>query len=113
MGRDAARQGAPRRHRGSAKINSEVNSFEGELLLQTVKGVADHHDKRGALRFQRYDLPLEAGRLVPPEFDVGATQTERLVLHAIDDPSNIDKLYDLAAQAARKQVSMLDFHGFV
>ncbi len=99
--------------RFSWKINSEVNAFEGELLLQAVKGVADHHDPRGVLRFQRYDLPLEAGRLVKPEFDVGATQAERLALHAIDEPANIDKLYELASEAARKQVSMQDFEGFV
>ena len=99
--------------RFSWKINSEVNAFEGELLLQAVKGVADHHDPRGVLRFQRYDLPLEAGRLVKPEFDVGATQAERLALHAIDEPANIDKLYALASEAAGKQVSMLDFEGFV
>lgn len=99
--------------RFSWKINSEVNAFEGELLLQAVKGVADHHDPRGVLRFQRYDLPLEAGRLVAPEFDVGATQAERLALHAIDEPANIDKLYALASEAAGKQVSMLDFEGFV
>ena len=99
--------------RFSWKINSEVNAFEGELLLQAVKGVADHHDRRGVLRFQRYDLPLEAGRLVAPEFDVGATQAERLALHAIDEPANIDKLYALASEAAGKQVSMLDFEGFV
>ena len=98
--------------RFSWKINSEINSFEGELLLQAVRGVADHADKRGVLRFQRYDLPLEAGRLVPPEFDVSATQKERLALHAIDNPANIGKLYDLASEAARKQVSMLDFDGF-
>ena len=99
--------------RFSWKINSEVNAFEGELLLQAVKGVADHRDPRGVLRFQRYDLPLEAGRLVKPEFDVGATQAERLALHAIDEPANIDKLYALASEAAGKQVSMLDFEGFV
>ena len=98
--------------RFSWKINSEVNAFEGELLLQAVKGIADH-DPRGVLRFQRYDLPLEAGRLVKPEFDVGATQAERLALHAIDEPANIDKLYALASEAAGKQVSMLDFEGFV
>jgi hypothetical protein len=99
--------------RFSWKINSEVNAFEGELLLQAVKGVADHHDPRGVLRFQRYDLPLEAGPLVQPEFDVGATQAERLALHAIDEPANIDKLYALASEASGKQVSMLDFEGFV
>jgi hypothetical protein len=99
--------------RFSWKINSEINSFEGELLLQAVKGVADHHDPRGMLRFQRYDLPLEAGGLVRPEFDVSATQAERLALHAIDNPATIDRLYALGSEAARKQVSMLDFDGFV
>jgi hypothetical protein len=99
--------------RFSWTINSEVNGLEGELLLQAVKGYADHYDPRGILRFQRYDLPLEASRLVPPEFDIGATQAERLALHAIDEPANIDKLYELASEAARKQVSMLDFEGFV
>jgi len=99
--------------RFSWKINSEINSFDGELLLQAVKGVADHADKRGVLRFQRYDLPLETGRLVAPEFDVSATQAERIALHAIDNPANIGRLHELASEAARKQVSMLDFDGFV
>jgi hypothetical protein len=99
--------------RFSWKINSEVGSFEGQLLLKAVADVADHHDARGILRFQRYDLPLETGGLVPPEFDVAATQMERMALQAIDDPKTIDRLDALAAEAALKQVSIADFEGFL
>jgi uncharacterized protein len=99
--------------RFSWKINSEVGTFDGQLLLKAVANVADHHDARGALRFQRYDLPLETGGLVPPAFDVTATQTERLALQAIDDPNTIDRLSQLATEAALKQVSIEDFKGFI
>lgn len=99
--------------RFSWKINSEVDSFEGQLLLKAVAGAAGPHDARGVLRFQRYDLPLETGGLVPPAFDVTAPQQERLALQAIDDPSTIDRLHALAAEAALKQVSIEDFKGFI
>jgi hypothetical protein len=99
--------------RFSWRINSEIGSLDGELLLSAFPHVRDHIDPRGALRFQRYDLPLEAGGLVPSQFDVDATMQERLALHAIDNPANIDKLYALAGEAARKQVSMQEFHGFL
>jgi hypothetical protein len=99
--------------RFSWKINSEIGSLEGELLLQAIRGLAPNHDPRGALRFQRYDLPLEAGGLVPPAFDIDATQRERLALHAIDDTNTMDHLYALASEAALRQVSLEDFKGFV
>ncbi len=99
--------------RFSWMINSEIGALDGQLLLRAVRGLGDHLDPRGLLRFQRYDLPLERSGLVPGEFDVAASQEERLALHAIDDPRNIDKLYALASEAARKQVSLEDFEGFV
>jgi hypothetical protein len=99
--------------RFSWSINSEVRALDGELLLRAARGLGEHLDPRGVLRFQRYDLPLEAAGLVPAEFDVTATMPERLALHALDEPGNIDKLYALASEAARKQVSMADFEGFL
>jgi hypothetical protein len=99
--------------RFSWRINSEIKDLQGELLLQAVAGLADHQDPRGILRFQRYDLPLETGGLVPPEFDIQANQKERLALHPIDDPTLIDKLHDFGCEAAQRQVSLQDFEGFV
>ncbi|MGE0698859.1 MAG: patatin-like phospholipase family protein [Hyphomicrobiaceae bacterium] len=99
--------------RFSWRINGEINALEGELLLRAVKGLSEHLDERGIIRFQRYDLPLEKGRLVPPEYDVEASADELRALHAIDEPLNIDRLYALASEAARKQVSLQDFAGFV
>jgi hypothetical protein len=94
-------------------INSEIGALEGQLMLMGVKGLAEHLDPRGILRFQRYDLPLERSGLVPGEFDVSATMQERIALHPIDNPANIEKLYKLASEAASKQVSVEDFNGFV
>jgi len=99
--------------RFSWMINTEIEALEGELLLKGVKGLEPHSDPRGILRFQRYDLPLETGLLASGQYDVDATQTERLALHAIDNPDNTDRLYELAGEAARKQVSLEDFAGFV
>ncbi len=96
------------------KINSEIGDLHNELLLQALKGLpGGHHDPRGLLTFQRYDLPLDDDALVPPQYDVEATQAERAKLHAIDDASTIDVLYRLASEAARKQVSMQEFEGFL
>ncbi len=95
-------------------INSEVNSLEGEFLMQAVKGTANATGSaKDLLSFQRYDLPLEKGGLVPPQFDVTASQETRLTLHAIDDPTKIDTLYELASDAAAKQVNVADFEGFI
>ena len=98
--------------RFSWKLNSEIEGLENQLLLSAAKGLSDRQDPRGLLRFQRYDLPLEKA-LVPPAFDVDATPEERLALHAIDEPRILDQLFELATQAARKQVSMQDFAGFI
>lgn len=99
--------------RFSWRINTEIGALDGELLMNAIHGFADYSDKRGILRFQRYDLPLEANGMVAGPFDVSATMAERLALHAIDDPTKIDQLFALASEAARKQVSMLDFSGFI
>lgn len=99
--------------RFSWSINSEIGALEDQLLLTCVAGLEPHLDQRGILRFQRYDLPLERGRLVSADYDVDATMEERLSLQAIDRPENIDRLHALALQAARKQVSAVDFDGFL
>ncbi len=100
--------------RFSWKINGEIGDLHNELLLQALKGLpGGHHDPRGLLTFQRYDLPLDDTGLVPPEYDVAATQAERLALHAIDDATIIDPLSRLASEAARKQVSLHEFEGFL
>jgi hypothetical protein len=65
------------------------------------------------LRFQRYDLPLDKGQLVPQQFDVDADQHTRLRLQKLDDASIIPELSRLAEEAALKQVSMDDFRGFL
>ncbi len=100
--------------RFSWMLNGEIKDLNGELMLDAATAflTAKRH-KHGLLRFQRYDLPLEAGGLVPPQFDVSASQEERTALHAIDDATLIDPLYKWASQAASKQVSMKDFEGFV
>ena len=97
--------------RFSWRINAEVEALEGEFLLATLQG-AGADVSRGLLRFQRYDLPLDIG-LVRPEFDVSATRAERMDLFALDDPTKLDELYRLGAEAASKQVSSADFEGFV
>ncbi len=97
--------------RFSWRINAEVEALEGEFLLATLLG-AGTNISRGLLRFQRLDLPLDIG-LVKPEFDVSATRAERLELLALDDPSKLDVLHRLGAEAASKQVSTVDFDGFV
>ena len=100
--------------RFSWKINGEIGDLHNELLLQALKGLpGGHHDPRGLLTFQRYDLPLDDSGLVPPEYDVVATQAERSALHAIDDATIIDPLSRLASEAARKQVSLHEFEGFL
>ncbi len=55
----------------------------------------------------------KSGGLVPSKYDVDASQEERLSLRAIDDPAIVDRLYELAGQAAKRQFSLEDFDGFV
>lgn len=98
--------------RFSWKINGEIGNLENDFLMQAVQSLAGRSDAQGLLRFQRYDLPLEKA-LVHSDYDVSATPDERLKLHAIDDPTTIDKLHGLAMEAARKQVSIKDFAGFI
>ena len=99
--------------RFSWKINGEIGSLDGQLLVSAVEGLAVHADQRGLLRFQRYDVPLEQGGLVHAAYDVTASQAERRALRSMDDPAIIEPLAKLATEAARKQVSMEDFEGFV
>ncbi len=95
-------------------INSEIGDLHNELLLQALDGLpGGHHDPRGLLTFQRYDLPLDKGAWVAPAYDIEASQAERDALHPIDDPATIDTLYRFATEAARKQVSVKEFDGFL
>ena len=64
------------------------------------------------LRFQRLDLPLEMS-LLPNAYDITATQPERAHFWPMDRPDLIDGMYALARTAARKQVSIRDFDGFI
>ena len=97
--------------RFSWSINSEIGNIHEEMILSSLSGYAK--DGRGGLRFQRYDLPLETGGLVSAAYDIDATNPERAALVAIDNPDNIEKLFVLATQAAKKQVSIVDFDGFI
>ena len=97
----------------SVLVGARAKVQEGELLIRGLTGAAGQQDKRGLLKFQRYDLPLEKGRLVAPQFDVAAEQSERKKLQAMDDAAIVEPLYKLAAEAAKKQVSLEDFRGFV
>ena len=88
--------------RFSWRINSEINTLEGELL---GLGGGLQHD---LMRFQRYDLPLEMD-LLPIDYDVDATKEQREALHDMDNAANIPELDRLAREAAEKQVSAEDF----
>jgi hypothetical protein len=96
--------------RFSWKINSEIGDLGGEILLMAMQNGGSSRD---LLRFQRYDLPLETGGFVPPQFDIQAPMSERLKMHAIDEPKNIPTLMAWAEEVAVKQVSFEDFKGFV
>lgn len=100
------------RPRFSWKINGEVGNLENDFVLSAVRGLADRSDLHALLRFQRYDLPLETA-LVDARYDVSAAQDVRVGLRAIDDPGILDKLYELSTEAARKQVAISDFAGFI
>jgi uncharacterized protein len=97
--------------RFSWRINSEIGDIHEEMMIRALTGYTK--DGKGALKFQRYDLPLEAGRFVGPAYDVDASNPERQALVALDNPKNIPKLLELATQAAKKQVSLADFEGFI
>ncbi len=84
-------------------INSEIGTLKGEVL-----GVGpDPHAP--LLKFQRYDLELEAVKLAPL-MDGKRLSARRLRrLRALDDPSEMESLYQLAKKAAVEQVRVEDF----
>lgn len=93
-------------------INSEIDALHDEVLPVTM-GLAQQGSSRGALfSFQRYDLPLEVG-LVAPDYDIDASHDERRAMHKIDDATLLDAFKRYGAEAARKQVAVADFEGFL
>ncbi|MEM9027145.1 MAG: patatin-like phospholipase family protein [Pseudomonadota bacterium] len=96
--------------RFSWRLNTEIGGLDGELL---VHGLTGGDPDRELLRFQRYDVALEAGGLVPAAFDISATGAERQKMHAIDSVTTMPTLRRWGQEAAEKQVSAEDFAGFV
>ncbi|MDX2289324.1 MAG: patatin-like phospholipase family protein [Hyphomicrobiaceae bacterium] len=98
------------RPRFSWKINSEVGDLSADLLLGALR---ERGTQQELLRFQRYDLPLETGGVVPSRYDIQASMAERIAMQPIDKPENIPKLRAWAEEVAHKQVSLEDFAGFL
>jgi len=87
-------------------INAELGNLSGEIL-----GSSDCVTQP-LLSFQRYNLGLDEDSMVAP-FGVPVPADDLPRLHAIDDPSVMARLKDLAAQAAQMQVRAEDFKGFL
>ena len=73
-------------------INSEIGDFSGELL-----------GGRALLRFQRYDMPLEAGWL-NDALGLQLTPEAVLQLRRFDEPAHMAELHRMAARVAELQV---------
>jgi uncharacterized protein len=102
--------------RFSWRINSEIGDLSGETLLGAAGFTwGERTTPAQLLSFQRYDLPMERGRYLPGPLDIatGVDREELEKLQPIDDPRNMDRLYALAADCARRQVSFEDFAKFV
>jgi len=84
-------------------INGEIGTLEGEVL---GVGPGPHPP---LFQFQRYDLDLEAEKLAP--FLGGKAPSQRRVrrLRSLDDPSELETLYQCASKAAETQVDSVDF----
>ena len=79
------------------KINSEIGDLSEDYLGQR-QGLV-----KPLLRFRRYDAPLEAGWLKDQLMrDFSAVELE--ALRDFTNPSNVDRLYELGGEAAKKQI---------
>jgi predicted acylesterase/phospholipase RssA len=79
------------------KINSEIGDLSEDYLGQRLGLV------KPLLRFRRYDAPLEAGWLKDQLMrEFSAAELE--VLRDFTNPSNVDRLYALGCEAAKKQI---------
>jgi len=87
-------------------INAELGDLSGEIL-----GSSDCVTQP-LLSFQRYSLGLDEDSMVAP-FGVPVPEEDLPRLHAIDDPGVMERLHDLAAQAAQMQVRAEDFARFI
>lgn len=96
--------------RFSWKINSEIGSLEDQTLLAAMRA---NGGQDALLRFQRYDLPMDERPIVDEAFDIDVPYQDRVHLRPIDAPENIATLRAWSAEAARKQVSLKDFDGFL
>jgi uncharacterized protein len=78
-------------------INSEIGSLAGELAPE-----------RRWFRFMRYDVQLERPWI---EAKLGKQLSEEVVMsyRSMDDPSVIAKIYELAVEAAQRQVKIEHF----
>ena len=87
----------------SWRINSEIGDLAGEVL---GPGQGPHSP---ILKFQRYDVELEAAKLAPlmdgKEPSVGRLRR----LRSLDNPREMQTLYHLAKRAAEAQVKVEDF----
>lgn len=83
------------------RINLEIGDMAGQLL---GVGSGPHHP---LLKFQRYDLSLEASDLAPM---LGKSLSARKLrrLRSLEDPSEMQTLYQLAMRAAEVQVRIED-----
>ncbi|MAK59652.1 MAG: hypothetical protein CMK09_01615 [Ponticaulis sp.] len=102
-------------------INSEVGDFDQQSLLG-LSGLKseDGSMAHALLSFQRYDLPLDKRPHLDDKkhkasdfYDTSVEEHELIALQPIDEPINLDRLAELAAIAAEKQVSAEDFRAFL
>lgn len=85
-------------------INSEIGSLAGEVL---GAGSGPHAP---LLKFQRYDLELQPATLAPLMADGKSPTRHQLSrLRSLDDPGELQTLYQLAQKAAKMQVRIEDF----
>ena len=87
----------------SWRIDSEIGDLAGEVL-----GVGDG-PHTPLLKFQRYDLELEADKLAPRMGGKPPSARRLNRLRALDNPSELETLYQLAKMAAEDQVRVVDF----
>lgn len=85
-------------------INTEIGDMAGECL---GAGLEPHAP---LLKYQRYDLEVEAAKLAPM-MENGKPPSQRRLnrLRSLDDPGELETLYQLAKKAAADQVSAVDF----
>ena len=89
--------------RVSHRINSEIGDLSGEVL---GPGPGPHAP---LFQFQRYDLDLEADKLVSLMGGKPPSAWKMSRLRSLDNPAQLGTLYHLASKVAETQVDAVDF----